>query len=69
MFKLSSESKPLGLLFQLVGQLKQSVRNLPDPVSAAHKTLAFRLKQEEFPNLPVSSSHKNGLSLVRVVTR
>ena len=55
-FKLSSESKHLGLLFQLVDQLKQFVPNLP--VSAAHKTLTFRLKHEDFPNLPVSSDHK-----------
>ena len=55
-FKLGSESKHLGLLFQLVDQLKQFVPNLP--VSAAHKTLTFRLKQEDFPNLPVSSDHK-----------
>ena len=39
-FKLSSESKHLILLFQLVDQLKQFVPNLP--VSAAHKTLTFR---------------------------
>ena len=62
--KLSSESRHLGLLFQLVGQLKQFVPNLP--VSAAHKTLTFRLKQEDFPNLPVSSDHKNGLSVKKL---
>ena len=50
---ISSESKHVGLLFQLVGQLKQFVPNLP--VSAAHKTLTFCLKQEDFP---VSSDHK-----------
>ena len=53
--KLSSESKHLGLLFQLVDQLKQFVPNLP--VLTAHETLTFRLKQEDFPNLPVSSDH------------
>ena len=57
-FKLSSEFKHSGLLFQLDGQLKQFAPSLP--VSTAHKTLAFRLEQEdfEFPNLPVSSDHQ-----------
>ena len=55
-FRLSSESKHLGLLFQLVDQLKHFVPYLP--VSTAHKTLTFRLKQEDFPNLPVLSDHK-----------
>ena len=36
----------LGRLFQLAGQLKQFVPIRP--VSAAHKTLTFRLKQEDF---------------------
>ena len=57
----SSESKHLGLfrllvLFQLAGQLKQYAPDLP--FSAAHKTLAFCLKQEDFPNPPVPSAHK-----------
>ena len=55
----------MGLLFQLVDQLKRFVLNLP--VSAAHKKLTFRSKQEDFPNLPVSSDHKNGLRLASPV--
>ena len=66
--KTLRELKHSGLLFQFVDQLKHFVPNLP--VSAAHKTLTFRLKQEDFPNLPVSSDHKkNGLSLARIITR
>ena len=67
MFKLSSESKHLGLLFQLVDQLKQFVPNLP--VSAAHKTLTFRLKHmhDDFPNPPISSGHKNGRMDINVI--
>ena len=44
MFKLSSESKHLGLLFQPAGQLKQFAPDLP--VSAAHKTLTFLFETE-----------------------
>ena len=37
--------------------MKQFVPNLP--VLPDNKTLTFRLIQEDFPNLPVSSDHKN----------
>ena len=55
------ELKHVGLLFQLVDELKQFVPILP--VSAAHITLTFRLKQEDFPNLLVQVTIKNDLNL------
>ena len=65
-FKLSSESKHLGLLFQLVGQLKQFAPDLP--VSAAHTTLTFLFETEDI-NLPDSSDHDHKKTALTLAER